>query len=85
MVNFFLDSVLALMEGSFGAAFVPYYRLCGPFTDPSAPMIANSELWEAVTRRGLFGNIIFGVIPMITYGILNSFAWTLSTITNYIK
>jgi len=62
----------------FGAAFVPYYRLCGPFADPNASSIAKIELWEAITRRGILGNILFGLIPMITYGILNLCAWVVS-------
>jgi len=64
----------------FGAAFVPYYRLCGPFADPNASCIAKGELWEAITRRGFLGNIIFGLIPMITYGIINLCAWAISSV-----
>ena len=38
---------------SFGAAFVPYYRLVGPYKSPEMEEIVTTELWETITRRGL--------------------------------
>jgi hypothetical protein len=47
---------------SFGAAFVTFYRLVGPFRLPEAPYIVKTEIWETVTRRGLLGNLFMGVV-----------------------
>ncbi|PSN61072.1 dimethylaniline monooxygenase [Corynespora cassiicola Philippines] len=64
----------------FGASFVTFYRLIGPFRSDQAPHIARTELAETITRRGLLGNLFFGVIPMVFYGLVNSFAWLLEVI-----
>ena len=45
----------------FGASFVTFYRLLGPFKSASAPKIATTELAETVMRRGVLGNLFFGV------------------------
>ncbi|KAK7689087.1 hypothetical protein QCA50_007778 [Cerrena zonata] len=55
----------------FGAAFTTFYRLVGPYRLASAPEIVKTELWETITRRGLLGNLLMGVIPMIFYTYLN--------------
>lgn len=64
----------------FGAAFVTFYRLVGPFESPVAPGVARTELAETIMRRGIFGNLFFGVIPMIFYGFLNSVAYLLEKV-----
>lgn len=47
---------------SFGAAFVPFYRLTGPFaTDEMVPII-KGEIWETITRRGVGGNLFMGLV-----------------------
>ncbi|KAI8935412.1 hypothetical protein NX059_007992 [Plenodomus lindquistii] len=69
-----------LLVYSFGASFVTFYRLLGPFKSESAPGIAKTELAETITRRGILGNLFFGIIPMIFYGILNLAAWTLELV-----
>ncbi|KAJ7837039.1 FAD/NAD(P)-binding domain-containing protein [Mycena olivaceomarginata] len=51
----------------FGAAFTTFYRLVGPYASPLAPHISKTELWDTVTRRGLLGNLIMGLIPMVFY------------------
>ncbi|EJD46098.1 FAD/NAD(P)-binding domain-containing protein [Auricularia subglabra TFB-10046 SS5] len=51
----------------FGAAFTPFYRLFGPFVSPNAPAVIKTEIWDTITRRGLLGNLIMGLIPMIFY------------------
>ena len=65
-------------QSSFGAAFTPFYRLVGPFQVNSAVGIVRTELWETITRRGILGNIIMGLIPMIFYLTLNLVAYLLS-------
>jgi dimethylaniline monooxygenase (N-oxide forming) len=44
----------------FGASFVTFYRLTGPFKSEAAPGIARTELAETIMRRGLLGNLFFG-------------------------
>ncbi|KAH7383386.1 dimethylaniline monooxygenase [Pyrenochaeta sp. MPI-SDFR-AT-0127] len=58
----------------FGASFVTFYRLVGPFKSEVAPGIAKTELAETITRRGVLGNLFFGVIPMAFYGLINAMA-----------
>jgi dimethylaniline monooxygenase (N-oxide forming) len=60
---------------SFGAAFVPFYRLIGPYKSEKAPQVVRTEIWETITRRGIGGNILMGVIPMAFYAVLNLLAW----------
>ncbi|KAJ7739657.1 FAD/NAD(P)-binding domain-containing protein [Mycena maculata] len=55
----------------FGAAFTTFYRLTGPYRSPMAPDIVKTEIWDTVTRRGLLGNFIMGLIPMVFYLVLN--------------
>ncbi|BFZ61604.1 hypothetical protein YB2330_002676 [Saitoella coloradoensis] len=64
----------ALLTYCFGAAFTTLYRLVGPWKDPDAAEIAKGELWETIKRRGVIGNMMWGVLPMMFYGILNGVA-----------
>ncbi|EJU05748.1 FAD/NADP-binding domain-containing protein [Dacryopinax primogenitus] len=64
----------------FGAAFVSYYRLLGPFPSPKAPEIARTELWETIVRRGVGGNLFMGLIPMVFYGCVSCTAWTIESV-----
>lgn len=57
--------------GSFGAAFTTFYRLLGPYRSPLAAQIVKTELWDTVTRRGVLGNVLMGLIPMVFYLALN--------------
>ncbi|KAF2471792.1 dimethylaniline monooxygenase [Lindgomyces ingoldianus] len=66
-----------LLTYCFGASFVTFYRLMGPFKSADAPHIASTELAETITRRGMLGNLFFGIIPMVFYGLLNGIALTL--------
>jgi dimethylaniline monooxygenase (N-oxide forming) len=45
----------------FGASFVTFYRLVGPFRSKEAPEITKGELTETILRRGVLGNLFFGV------------------------
>ena len=45
----------------FGASFVTFYRLVGPFRSKDAPEITRTELMETILRRGVLGNLFFGV------------------------
>ncbi|KAH7135717.1 dimethylaniline monooxygenase [Dendryphion nanum] len=69
-----------LLTYSFGASFVTFYRLVGPFKSSLAPDIARTELAATILRRGVLGNIFFGVIPMLFYGLLNGAALFLELI-----
>lgn len=69
--------VRVLLTYCFGASFVTFYRLTGPFQSKLAPVIATTELAETILRRGLIGNFFFGVLPMIFYGSLNLLAYIL--------
>ena len=60
---------------SLAAPFIPFYRLVGPYQCAQAPKTVKTELWETVARRGILGNLIIGVIPMIFYMVLNSLAY----------
>ncbi|KAF7359289.1 FAD NAD-binding domain-containing protein [Mycena sanguinolenta] len=66
--------LLRRFECSFGAAFTTFYRLVGPYASPLAPQISKTELWDTITRRGLLGNLIMGLIPMVFYLGVNAFA-----------
>jgi dimethylaniline monooxygenase (N-oxide forming) len=50
-----------LLTYCFGASFVTFYRLVGPFESREAPGIARGELAETIARRGVLGNLFFGV------------------------
>ena len=69
-----------LLVYCFGASFVTFYRLLGPFKSPVAPQIARTELEETIRRRGIIGNIFFGLIPMLFYGLLNAVAFALDRV-----
>ena len=64
----------------FGASFVTFYRLLGPFRWSGAGKVAGTELMETVKRRGLIGNLFFGVIPMMFYGMINAVALMLEVL-----
>ncbi|TCD70584.1 hypothetical protein EIP91_002614 [Steccherinum ochraceum] len=59
----------------FGAAFTCFYRLVGPFKTRQVVPTVKTELWETITRRGIMGNLLMGLIPMVFYGWVNLFAW----------
>ncbi|KAF7970659.1 hypothetical protein HWV62_23302 [Athelia sp. TMB] len=66
----------------FGAAFTSFYRLIGPYRSDAAPGVVKGEIWETITRRGIMGNLMMGVIPMAFYATLNLVAWILENIVN---
>ncbi|KAI0094077.1 FAD/NAD(P)-binding domain-containing protein [Irpex rosettiformis] len=59
----------------FGAAFTTFYRLIGPYRSSQAPKIVKTELWDTIVRRGFWGNLIMGLIPMVFYLIINGLAF----------
>lgn len=61
----------------FGASFVSFYRLTGPFASAYAAQVASTELLDTIRRRGIIGNFFFGVVPMLFYGTLNAIAFLL--------
>ncbi|KAK4054707.1 hypothetical protein OIV83_000631 [Microbotryomycetes sp. JL201] len=65
----------------FGASFVPFYRLTGPFAEPDEMAhIVKTELWSTIKRRGLVGNLTMGLIPMLFYAIINGIAFGLEAV-----
>ncbi|PWN40042.1 FAD/NAD-P-binding domain-containing protein [Ceraceosorus guamensis] len=62
----------------FAAAFPTLYRLEGPWKSSTAPQICRTEILETITRRGVGGNLMMGVIPMIFYALVTGLAhlWT---------
>ena len=61
----------------FGASFVTFYRLVGPYRSAAASEVAKTELMQTIKRRGVAGNFFFGVVPMAFYGIVNLVAFLL--------
>ncbi|KAI0792844.1 FAD/NAD-P-binding domain-containing protein [Abortiporus biennis] len=66
----------------FGAAFTTFYRLVGPYRSSKAPEIIKTELWDTITRRGILGNLLMGLIPMMFYSYLNLTAFVLEKIVS---
>ena len=62
---------LHVSHQSFGAAFTGFYRLVGPFKTHKVVPVIKTELWDTITRRGVLGNVLMGVIPMLFYSMLN--------------
>lgn len=69
-----------LLVYCFGASFTTFYRLLGPFRFDQAAEITKMELAETIRRRGVLGNLFFGLIPMLFYGTLNLFVYFLDII-----
>ncbi|EIM90309.1 FAD/NAD-P-binding domain-containing protein [Stereum hirsutum FP-91666 SS1] len=59
----------------FGAAFTSFYRLVGPYKSNDVVPVIKTELWETITRRGILGNLLMGVIPMVFYLAVNAAAY----------
>ena len=55
----------------FGAAFPTFYRLLGPYRHPDAKRIVETEIYDTIRRRGIVGNLMMGLIPMIFYAWIN--------------
>ncbi|KAE8443713.1 hypothetical protein EG329_001485 [Mollisiaceae sp. DMI_Dod_QoI] len=65
-----------LLAYCFGGSFVSFYRLIGPFKEKDLMKeLVEGELWDTVKRKGLLGNFLFGLLPMIVFGLLNGVAW----------
>ncbi|KZV99127.1 FAD/NAD(P)-binding domain-containing protein [Exidia glandulosa HHB12029] len=69
----------------FGAAFVPFYRLFGPFVSPMAPQVIKTEIWDTITRRGVLGNLIMGLIPMMFYLTLSGIALGIERMLQFVR
>ncbi|KAK4058226.1 hypothetical protein OIO90_000965 [Microbotryomycetes sp. JL221] len=64
-----------LLSYCFGASFVPFFRLTGPFAEPvQMSEICKQEIWSTITRRGIIGNLTMGLIPMLFYAVVNLLA-----------
>jgi len=66
----------------FGASFTSFYRLVGPFRSSTAPSIIKTELWDTITRRGILGNLLMGVIPMLFYLFISTVALCIEVLWN---
>ena len=69
---------------SFGAAFTSFYRLVGPFRSDAAPRVIKTEIWDTITRRGVIGNVLMGILPMSFYATLNLMAWVLENLLHLV-
>lgn len=72
-----LYGLKVLLIYCFSASFPTHYRLVGPWQDPKAADIVRTEILETVTRRGIGGNLMMGVIPMAFYAWVNAVAFVL--------
>ncbi|KAN0063764.1 hypothetical protein ACQY0O_003814 [Thecaphora frezii] len=61
----------------FCAAFPTLYRLVGPYRHPDAKRIVETEIYDTIKRRGLMGNLMMGLIPMMFYAVINLAAYAL--------
>lgn len=61
----------------FGASFPTFYRLLGPYKHEGARRIVETEIWDTIKRRGVVGNLMMGLIPMIFYAWINLMALVL--------
>ncbi|KAJ9476067.1 Flavin-binding monooxygenase-like [Pseudozyma hubeiensis] len=55
----------------FGASFPTFYRLLGPYRHADAKRIVETEIYDTIRRRGVVGNLMMGLIPMIFYAWIN--------------
>ncbi|UZJ55800.1 hypothetical protein CBS101457_005120 [Exobasidium rhododendri] len=69
----------------FSAAFPTHYRLTGPWEDPKAVGIIKTEILETITRRGIGGNLMMGVIPMAFYAWVNLMAFLLEQVLHFFQ
>jgi dimethylaniline monooxygenase (N-oxide forming) len=69
----------ALLSYCFGPSFVSFYRQVGPFKEPNAmKAVVEKELIQTIKGKGLVGNVLLGIIPMMIFGVLNGVAWLLA-------
>lgn len=68
----------------FGAAFPTFYRLLGPYHHPDAKCIVETEIYDTIRRRGVVGNIMMGLIPMLFYAWVNLTALILEKVCRFI-
>ncbi|CBQ70108.1 related to flavin-containing monooxygenase [Sporisorium reilianum SRZ2] len=69
----------------FGAAFPTFYRLLGPYRHPDAKRIVETEIYDTIRRRGVVGNLMMGLIPMLFYAWVNLAALILETVWNVVS
>ena len=69
----------------FGAAFPTFYRLLGPYRHPDAKRIVETEIYDTIRRRGLVGNLMMGLIPMLFYAWINLAALILEKVWNVVN
>jgi len=80
---FYKEPKLALAY-AMAASFNTCFRLVGPFAFPGASEIVLGELFETVTRRGLYGNVVMGLIPMLWYSWVNLILFLFESAMNLI-
>lgn len=73
------------LQLSFGASFISFYRLVGPFRSSTAPEVIKTEIWETIARRGFIGNIVMGWLPMIFYLALNAIVYVVAATGEYFR
>jgi len=64
---------------SMGQAYITFFRLDGPFADPSAVRISETELYAPVTNRAVASNVLFGGLAAI-FGFLSLVCWVVERV-----
>jgi dimethylaniline monooxygenase (N-oxide forming) len=68
---------------SMGQAYIPFFRLDGPFATPSAQLISETELYNPVVDRAVASNLLFGSLTL-TFGGLSCGCWVVQQVLNCI-
>jgi dimethylaniline monooxygenase (N-oxide forming) len=71
-----------LLAYGFGASFVSFYRLTGPFSQEREMMkgVVEGELLDTVRKKGWIGNVLFGLVPMVCFWVVNGVVWVLERV-----
>ena len=68
-----LRSPRVFIAYALGQAYIPFFRLQGPFASAAAWRVAAGELFEPVVHRGAIANFIF-VVTMAAFAFMNIIA-----------
>ncbi len=56
----------------------------GPYRHPDARRIVETEIYDTIQRRGVVGNLMMGLIPMVFYAWINLAALVMETVWNVV-
>lgn len=63
----------AFVAWALGQAYIPFFRLVGPFASEHCWRVAETELYEPVVRRGMFANAML-IMTMGLFATVNTIA-----------